>query len=202
LTENALLRLLSQVSNTQLLEAFPSHSSSDRSPSGYVPLARIEKKGIEDWAQFPLDTADNIRKWQRFYTDQDAGCPSQQVLGNENPSIRSGHTSDRKRKHLALDGPTNGPFEEHAKGSSESDSPHEHQPLPSSPTALYRAQERPYLHVGVHQHLNINESEHNEPGIVDTGAHPPMWEDKAVATQMASSCDGAPSLNFQQRFLW
>lgn len=203
MTENALLRLLSQVSNAQLLEAFPDYSSFDGTgPCGYVPLARIERKGIVDWAQFPLNTADNIRKWQRGCVGQDATSPSHPVVGSERSRSGSGCPGGRKRKHSALEGSRNRTLGERVKFSGASDSLNGGESWSPSPTAFYRAQERPFVPEQAQKDPNINESGDYEVETADIGPHPPIWEDKAITAQTSSSWDGAPSLNFQQRFLW
>jgi hypothetical protein len=197
-----LLKLLSQVSNAQLLEAFPHHSSFDGERATYMPLARIQKKGIEDWAQFPLDTADNIRKWQHVCIGQDATGPSQQVLGNEDSAIRPGSPSDRKQTHLTLEESRNQSFEEQSKFSGAPNPPPEREAWSSSPIALYPAPKRPFVHAEAQQTPNIVGKEPDGIETADTGVHPSMHDDQALAAQTISSWDGAPSLNFQQRFLW
>jgi hypothetical protein len=196
-----LLKLLSQVSNAQLLEAFPPHSSFEGEGATYMPLARIQKKGIEDWAQFPLDTADNIRKWQQVCTGQDATSPSHQVLGTEDSSPRSAYPSGRKRKHLALEESRIRPFEERSKFSGASNLPYEHEAWSSSPIALYPAPKRPFVHVETQPTPNVIRREPDELENADT-VHSFLPGDQALAAQTISSWDGAPSLSFQQRFLW
>ncbi|KAH8428035.1 uncharacterized protein LDX57_005740 [Aspergillus melleus] len=63
-TENALLMVLSRISDEQFL------GDSTPDQSGYS-LPRQERKGTEYWKEFPLDTAHNIRKWQ--YDNQENG---------------------------------------------------------------------------------------------------------------------------------
>jgi hypothetical protein len=201
-TENALLNILSQVSNAQLLEAFPLHSSFEEEGATYMPLARIQKKGIEDWVRYPLDTADNIRRWQQVCIGQDATSPSHQVLGTEDSSYRSAFPSGRKRKHLALEYSRDRSFEEQAKFSEASNPAQEHEAWSSSPIALSPAQKRPFVHVEAQPTPNIVRSEPDKIGNFDTGVHPSMPDGQALAAQTISSWDGAPSLNFQQRFLW
>jgi hypothetical protein len=202
-TENALLRLLSQVSNAQLVEAFPNDSSSEGTgPCGYVPLSRIERKGIEDWALFPLDTADNIRKWQKSCVGQGATSPPHQLVGNKYSPSRSSCPSGQKRKHSALEGSSNRPFEGPVELSGASDSSHGFQSWSTSPTALQRAQERPLFAQQAQKDPNANTSEDYEVETADIGHYPPIEEDKAVTSPTSSSWDGAPSLNFQQKFLW
>jgi hypothetical protein len=201
-TENALLKLLSQVSNAQLLKAFPHHPSFEGEGATYMPLARIQKKGIEDWVQFPLDTAENIRKWQQVCIGQDASGPSHQVLGNEDSSMCSAYPSGRKRKHLALEGTKIRPLEERSIVSGVPNLPHEHEARSSSPVALHPAQKRPFVHVEAQPTPNIIRKETDEIENFDTGVYSSLSDDQALAAQTISSWDGAPSLNFQQRFLW
>lgn len=202
MTENALLKLLSQVSNTQLLDAFPPPSSFEGEGTTYMPLAIIQKKGIEDWAQFPLDTAENIRKWQQVCIGQDATGPSHQVLGNEDSSTLAGGQIGRKRKHLALEESSIRPFGEQSEFLGAFNPPPEHEAGPSSPTALHPAQKRPFIHVEAHPTPNIVRRGPHEIENFDTGVHPSMPDDQSLTAQTISSWDGAPSLNFQQRFLW
>lgn len=64
LTESILLNLLPYVSDEQLSAAIPRRESSDT----YVPFPRLEKRGMESWSQFPLDTSHGIRRWQQACT--------------------------------------------------------------------------------------------------------------------------------------
>lgn len=59
-TETVLLKVLSQISDTQLESTF----ARDGSNSGYTPCPP-EKKGTEYWRRFPLDTASSVREWQQ-----------------------------------------------------------------------------------------------------------------------------------------
>ncbi|CAG8893016.1 unnamed protein product [Penicillium egyptiacum] len=64
LTESILLNLLPHVTDEQLSAAIPRESSGT-----YVPFPRLEKRGIESWPQFPLDTPHGIRRWQQACTE-------------------------------------------------------------------------------------------------------------------------------------
>ncbi|KAJ5466408.1 hypothetical protein N7530_010195 [Penicillium desertorum] len=64
LTESILLHLLPHVSDEQLSDAIPRESSGT-----YVPFPRLEKRGVENWSQFPLDTPQGIRRWQEACTE-------------------------------------------------------------------------------------------------------------------------------------
>ncbi|KAJ5278884.1 hypothetical protein N7478_004256 [Penicillium angulare] len=62
ITEGLLLRLLPEISDARLKSILPDQTNSGLS---YAPLARLEKRGIEDWSQYPLDSFKNIRGWQQ-----------------------------------------------------------------------------------------------------------------------------------------
>lgn len=64
LTESILLNLLPHVSDEQLSAAIPRESR-----GMYVPFPRLEKRGMESWSQFPLDTSHGIRRWQQACTE-------------------------------------------------------------------------------------------------------------------------------------
>lgn len=65
LTESILLNLLPHVSEEQLSAAIPCREGS----GSYVPFPRLEKRGMESWSQFPLDTSHGIRRWQQACTE-------------------------------------------------------------------------------------------------------------------------------------
>ncbi|KAJ5106452.1 hypothetical protein N7456_003127 [Penicillium angulare] len=65
--ESLLLRLLPEISDAQLRSILPERTEGGLS---YAPLARLEKRGIEDWSQYPLDSFRNIRRWQQACLDQ------------------------------------------------------------------------------------------------------------------------------------
>ncbi|CAI7621725.1 unnamed protein product [Penicillium glandicola] len=64
LTESILLNLLPHVSDEQLSAAIPHRESSQDHGSG-----TLEKRGMESWSQFPLDTSLGIRRWQQACTE-------------------------------------------------------------------------------------------------------------------------------------
>lgn len=166
-----------------------------------MPLARIQKKGIEDWAQYPLDTADNIRKWQQVCISQDATGPSHEAIETEDSSIRAGSQAGRKRKHLTLEESRIRSFEEQSKFQGVVNPPYGHGTWPSSPITLHPAQKRPFVHVEAQPTPNIIRRATDELENIET-VHPSLPDDQALTAQTISSWDGAPSLNFQQRFLW
>lgn len=68
LTESLLLNLLPHVSDEQLSLAIPRQEANQ---DGYVPFPRLEKRGVESWSQFPLDTFHGVRRWQHACFDGD-----------------------------------------------------------------------------------------------------------------------------------
>lgn len=87
LTESILLSLLPHVSDEQLSLAIPHRESSQDHGTTYVPFPRLEKRGIETWSQFPLDTSYGIRRWQKACTDtgvgSDAPSPKRRRVQND-----------------------------------------------------------------------------------------------------------------------
>jgi len=73
LTESILLNLLPHVSDEQLSLAISHRESSQDHGTAYVPFPRLEKRGIETWSQFPLDTSHGVRRWQQACTDPGVG---------------------------------------------------------------------------------------------------------------------------------
>lgn len=78
LTESILLNLLPHLSDELLSLAIPHRESSQDHGAAYVPFPRLEKRGIETWSQFPLDTSHGIRRWQQACTEP--------VMGSDEPS--------------------------------------------------------------------------------------------------------------------
>lgn len=69
------MNLLPHVSDEQLSAAIPRRESSGT----YVPFPRLEKRGVESWSQFPLDTSHGIRRWQQACTEPEkVGSEAQQ----------------------------------------------------------------------------------------------------------------------------
>ncbi|KAJ5157145.1 uncharacterized protein N7482_008245 [Penicillium canariense] len=201
-TENAFLKLLAQVSDSQLLDAFPDDASFKQdSPHGYTPLARLEKQGIEHWPQFPLDTADNIRQWQHVCIGPETSGSKRRVVDADRSAIHPAPQDSRKRKHAA--------FEETDRQVSGTNGrvsgiPGSHCGLEtlSSPIAFHRIQGHSLLHSETQIDLDPNRDESNEATGADAAANASMHADGNAAEKITSSWEGAPSLDFQQKFLW
>ena len=173
-TEGVLLRLLSQVSDPALSHIFPEDSLLGDTGTGYAPLARLEKKGVEEWSQFPLDSAQNIRKWQRVCTDQGSNGSGSPTVESENPpTVQGGVKRNRLESHE----------QEH----------------PSSPIS-FRQPSRQSLsgpgHRATFEEIGSETLGHSDRGV--SGSYD--QDDNAMQTR--SSWDGAPSISFQQQFLW
>lgn len=166
-------------------------------------MARIGKKGTEEWAQLPLDTVENVRKWQRVCTGQDATGPSQQARRDEHQAhIRADCPSDRKRKRIAPEIAEDGSFEEQVQSSEVSDPRSAREGWSSTPNTFYPSPEQAFLRAETHQNLSIERMQPDVIEAVTTRARLQIPDDQPTAAQISSSWDGAPSLSFQQTFLW
>lgn len=99
LTENILLNLLPHVSDEQLSDAIPRENSGT-----YMPFPRLEKRGIENWSQFPLDTPQGIRRWQEACTEPER--VDAEMQGSKRRRLLSVQMSTSRE----LDGTSNGTF--------------------------------------------------------------------------------------------
>ncbi|KAK9854663.1 hypothetical protein MYU51_003865 [Penicillium brevicompactum] len=107
LTESILLNLLPLVSDEQLSWAIPLRESGQDHGTAYVPFPRLEKRGIDTWSQFPLDTSQGIRRWHRACVDgsvgSDAPSPKRRRVQNESPPGYNGDTV-----HISRETPDSG----------------------------------------------------------------------------------------------
>jgi hypothetical protein len=181
-TENALFKVLSDVPDSQLKAIFPADASFRKgTATSYAPLARIEKKGIDHWAQYPLDTAENIRKWQHVCTGWKFDDPS-----NLSPSE-------------AVASPPN---TKHSRGTKRKIDSTEDR-ITHGPEALPVEQYRSSISLGLNE---CREKYPRSSQLLYWGLHDDQEEsfEGSVPTPPLTSCswDGAPSANFQQQFLW
>ncbi|KAJ6080255.1 hypothetical protein N7467_010008 [Penicillium canescens] len=119
LTESILLNLLPHVSDEQLATALPPKEGSQDHSTPYVPFPRLEKRGIESWLQFPLDTSHGIRRWQHAYTDperagldghQNLPSPKRRRLQNEGSSTCNDTLASASIPTSGIGGAFNGTF--------------------------------------------------------------------------------------------
>ncbi|KAJ5678788.1 hypothetical protein N7462_007032 [Penicillium macrosclerotiorum] len=204
ITENVLLTLLSQVSETQLGNVFPERlASKQEKRTAYAPLARIEKKGIEDWSQYPLDTARNIRIWQHACTDQGTPPSQRRPAEADYSSLAESHRGI-KRKLPDESG--------YATGAIRARLPHSRSPehhldqRPESSTSISHgsAYDSQFL-----SSENPFEAERPRGALDGTSCDVASLQasmitpfEEGLPAQAGSSWNGAPSLHFQQRFLW
>ncbi|KAJ5897418.1 hypothetical protein N7504_007706 [Penicillium tannophilum] len=179
-TEKALFKLLSDVPDSQLRTIFPEDESSTKDiGTSYAPLARIEKKGIDHWAQYPLDTAGNIRKWQQVCTGwkpDDSSNPSPSKTAVSSPNKKGSRGTKR-----TID-------------DTEDEVTHKPESLP---VGQYRSS----ISSGLDEH---REKYPRTPHTLHWGLLDDQEEPLEGSTPPKPSCswDGAPSVNFQQQFLW
>ncbi|THC99412.1 hypothetical protein EYZ11_001136 [Aspergillus tanneri] len=74
-TETVLLKVLSDISDEKLSKIIvqdkSSRTSGDRNHPRYPPFPRQDKRGAEYWKRFPLDTAQGIRRWQHDHLNDE-----------------------------------------------------------------------------------------------------------------------------------
>ncbi|KAJ5084694.1 hypothetical protein NUU61_009273 [Penicillium alfredii] len=181
-TENALLKLLSQVSDAQLSVAMPQNGDSIREPDNtYQPFSRLGKQGVDDWARFPLDTPRNARQWQQSCMGSQQFASGDQLRSMCQSPLSSGSEQRRpKRKRVQLEKQS-----DPAVGESRAE---------KIPSSLSQNASSP-----VSSHPPNRQDPHSPPHISNQGAD----ENIRLATvQTLSSWDAAPSLSFQRQFLW
>ncbi|CAG7976149.1 unnamed protein product [Penicillium salamii] len=107
LTESILLNLLPHVSDEQLSWAIPHRESGQEHTTPYVPFPRLERRGIDTWSQFPLDTTRSVRRWQQACVDgsvsSDAPSPKKRRV-HESPSKYSGESVQVSNETLGIEG--------------------------------------------------------------------------------------------------
>ncbi|KAJ5929082.1 hypothetical protein N7454_006930 [Penicillium verhagenii] len=178
---------MSDVSDSQLKTVFPDNVSPGRNATtSYTPLARIEKKGIDHWAKYPLDTAMNIRKWQQACTGLKSDDTENRSPKEGAPSSDTKHYKDTRREldhteHIMTHDPRT------ISGGQDRQI--------SVPSGL-RGHREEYTRSSSIPHWGLHQSE--EPF---EDSEPDRGEDTLPVINN-SSWDGAPSANFQQQFLW
>lgn len=176
MTESLLLRLLSQVSDPELSRILPEDLLLGDG-TGYAPLARLDKKGVEEWSRFPLDSVQSIRKWQRVCTGQGNNSPDSQSVEPE-PSSKEVQGGVNRNMMDARE-------QEQSSSSITSGDPTRRQPLS-----------------GPGHRAGFAEIGSEIPGRSDHGIGGSDYAQDVNAMQTHSSWDGAPSIRFQQQFLW
>lgn len=176
--------------------AFSGEESNNANRS-YVPFLRLSARGAEYWKKYPLNTARNIREWQH-------DCVSQEKKSDEPNRIQSEpmHTPANMpaAKQDNQDGTTDGAQDNLGSGYrttlSHDVSRHETQtvhpeaspPLPLHPHAS-TSQPGKHKRSTERQSLLLNSPSHQSPTDSDISQQPSLWT-------------GAPSIKFQEQFLW
>lgn len=172
-TENVLLKVLCQISDAQLSVAIPQDKAAklDRGAI-YMPFSRLEKKGIEDWSEYPLDTPLNIRKWQQ-------ACMG--LWRVDSSAVHQEQHEERDPRKRRLEGsPCLDRLGQEREG----------QGLSSGLKQAYREQEKA-----------TQSSPGSNSRVTQTTSAVEGQQHQANA-EHASTWHGAPSVSFQQQFLW
>ncbi|CAI7569926.1 unnamed protein product [Penicillium pancosmium] len=209
-TEGVLFRLLSQVSDAQLSNAFPREGAISQDGTGtYMPLARLDRRGIDEWAQFPLDNAQNIREWQHLLTGQSAVDSGTLSSKADQSPVHRHQDSGVKRKHQ----------ESGENRYQDTISEQDYLPMVSTGISLpHQRHEQPLLSpVTARPHLDQywlsfeaatrksqieNKADFSGPLDLPTEGQGPIESQAVEPVQISSNWEGAPSVNFQQQFLW
>lgn len=196
-TENVLLNLLSYTSDTELSSLFSQDIA-------YVPVARPEKKGVEDWSQFPLDTAENIRKWQHACANQEISPSAGQSTEPDHSSMAPPGQCGLKRKTPEDFGNQSRIHRPKSPVSGLSEAQPEEARLFSTPAEFGPSQAHSHPHSQCAYQANIPASCSSETVSAALGANKLSFFnfEEGPAVQVRSSWSGAPSLSFQEQFLW
>ncbi|KAJ5629124.1 hypothetical protein N7528_002781 [Penicillium herquei] len=199
-TEGVLLKLLTNVvSDEQLQTVFPELTGQKRQAGlAYAPLERLEKRGIEYWAQYPLDSAENIREWSEACTDHGTRPLSSQLVHEPNSSpVESQQLAGTKRKaEMDIDnqmisqepGILPAGLKQFTSRKRHSSSisiapPAQHEGPPRSSEMFHWGNRREKRSFDLTGSKSVKPANHQEP-------------------QTHSSWDDAPSTSFQSQFLW
>lgn len=201
-TEGVLLRLLSQVSEAQLSNAFPKDGAvSHDGGITYMPLARLERRGIDDWSQFPLDSAQNIRGWQHALIGQGKVISGTPPIKADQSPVQASQDGGVKRKfneasghHGSISVPS--PLSVTSRGVYQQDD----QPLPSPVATRPRLDQYWLSFESATQNAPMDERSQfsRALNLLDEPKEP----EGVQPVQSNSNWEGAPSANFQQQFLW
>ncbi|KAL4891644.1 hypothetical protein BDV59DRAFT_181391 [Aspergillus ambiguus] len=196
-TETLLLRVLCQISDEQLFTAIAHDTSVEEDPkSSERSFTRPAKPGSEYWRNFPLDTVLHIREWQLDSLNQD--------------NYRSTYKEAAIDSKMATTSPTAPPAFRSAKCRRGADTSQEDLELDNSiylsaraslpdPAGLTFPVEMrrggPQLFTNV-ESPTLQPTNIDGPKLQDHGGPKPRKHEER------SSWSGAPSLTFQEQFLW
>ncbi|KAE8147856.1 hypothetical protein BDV25DRAFT_142334 [Aspergillus avenaceus] len=192
-TENVLLRVLAQASDSQLSAALVGERQM-RSDE-YSPFLRAGKRGAEYWKEFPLDTVSSVRRWQRDCSGFGGGASGRDVgvdadFGTRSPGERAKGKAvrgyDRSSSQVSCDAHPSRSLGDGGRVSSRSTSPiadkqQDKSGVEKTGTPIQDTTAR------------LTSAEQSQADVVpdrsSTPREPNLWS-------------GAPSVNFQQQFLW
>ena len=210
-TENVLLNVLSQISDAQLSASIAQGQQyRTRNNNGhllYSPVPRLGRRGAEYWKRFPLDTPHNVREWQYDCLDQGLE-PSTPSVSDNNTSLQlSG--AEFAEETIVESNNQREPSEYPSSDMSQTEfntkqgenngvplSPKTTSPLPPNfsrksgkppPTKAFRS---------IQSDVGLQTRRHT------VQAQPETLEGLSTTPQEPNFWSGAPSVNFQQQFLW
>lgn len=175
--------------------AFSGKESSNANRS-YVPFLRLSARGAEYWKKYPLDTARNIREWQYDCVSQEKSDELNGIQSEPMHTPANTPTAKQDNQDDMTDEAQNNLGFGYRATLSHEVSQHEAQtvhpeaspPLPqqqhastSQPGKRKRSTER--------QSLQSNSPSQQSPTDNNISQQPSLWT-------------GAPSIKFQEQFLW
>ncbi|KAF9885789.1 hypothetical protein FE257_012371 [Aspergillus nanangensis] len=219
-TEDLLLNTLSQISDTQLETVLGSDPSNEQSHAGHEQhpsrVIRQAKRGNDYWKRFPLDTTQNVREWQRDCSDHERYRSTSQEATlekgrTEHPSNTNGilFAKNLQNTPKRCDERNDSLVSEYSPG--ESLSPTHASLYPSvfrRSAALqssgFTAQSNSDLDAGLKETHPSSQSASHTARVYEMET--PHIEEALGSSlnrpQEANAWSGAPSVNFQEQFLW
>lgn len=199
-TETVLLKVLSQIPDSQLTSALSQGQSSSTTGSGsYSPFSRLGKRGAEYWNGFPLDTTRHVREWQHDCLSQKStstgGVPDR--VQPESMNIQHTQSQDSNQAEVGVD--DNDPLESVPKITSYEVSPTEmHTAHPEEASSPLHPQQQNASTSQHRKRKRSTEKETRSPYQLDSNTP----DSSRHISQEPSSWTGAPPITFQEQFLW
>ena len=197
-----MLKVLSQIPDTQLASALSQDQSNSTTGSGpYSPFLRLGKRGAEYWNGFPLDTAKHVREWQHDCLSQGQGSTSTggvlgRVQSESSMNTQHAQSQDPNQAKVGVDDhdslelvPKSAPHEvSHAET---------HAAPPAEASPLLHLQQRNASTTQPRKRIRSTEREYRP-----LYQQHPNTPDGSHISQDSSSWTGAPPITFQEQFLW
>ncbi|KAE8353150.1 hypothetical protein BDV28DRAFT_157257 [Aspergillus coremiiformis] len=197
-TENVLLQVLSRISDAQLSASIAQNKQQHRSrhsngDSLYCPFPRLGKRGAEYWKEFPLDTAHRIREWQYdclSHVNQSLGPSTPSIPDMDTPEFTEGMILESNdQRELSECSPSNISRPD-MYANRQDETGISLSPQSTSPLARHVA-------------IGPGETQLTKTvRTVQTDTELDLAEGLSSIPQEPNFWSGAPSIDFQQQFLW